>query len=338
MSDDAPERSRRITAQHPVVTRNYAAERLTLTLAVCVIIVLLGDGDARFVTAGILATVQLASTLIVRRHVSDIRTMLGIFLLTEQSLGVLVPVLQPDLYVPTMLVLAMALGVNAGFLTQRWLNAHGALTVLAAVVAPLIHDIDAGVATVAVVTMMTAHVLLNRSGAVVAAEGAAALERHRADHDPLTGLANRRVLMDWLDTDESDAGFVLVDLDRFKAINDTHGHAIGDAVLTEVANRLRDVRVPARGDGRLVPLRLGGDEFAVIVPGLRERSMRAAVTLDEVRRRPVEHGELRIPIDVSIGLAHRSTTEPDRILHAADVAMYRSKRHHAGPVWYDDAT
>ena len=103
---------------------------------------------------------------------------------------------------------------------------------------------------------------------------------HAASTDPLTGLSNRRVFDDWLsgvDTAASPSGLMLVDVDDFKGVNDTYGHAIGDDVLRALASVLRDCE--EAGD---VSVRLGGDEFAVLVPrmahpaALEERARRIA--------------------------------------------------------------
>jgi GGDEF domain-containing protein len=83
-----------------------------------------------------------------------------------------------------------------------------------------------------------------------------------ARHDPLTGLANRRVLRDTIAAAEGERhALLLVDLDRFKPVNDVHGHAAGDAVLCEVSSRLTKL-----AQQRGVVARLGGDEFALFMP------------------------------------------------------------------------
>jgi hypothetical protein len=96
--------------------------------------------------------------------------------------------------------------------------------------------------------------------------------QHQVRHDPLTGLANRMALAEWLDLLTTGphphagrgAAALFLDLDNFKAINDNHGHDVGDVVLSEVASRLRSA---VRADHDLV-VRLGGDEFLVLVPGI----------------------------------------------------------------------
>ncbi len=119
-------------------------------------------------------------------------------------------------------------------------------------------------------------------------------------------------------------GLVLVDLDRFKPVNDTHGHAVGDAVLREVAARLR--RHVRSGD---VAARLGGDEFAVLVPGATE-DMLAGLSrrLVEALGRPVATAVGRVEIGASVGAA--LWRDGDRTLAAmaerADAALFAVKR------------
>ncbi|MCW2607771.1 MAG: hypothetical protein JWO60_2464 [Frankiales bacterium] len=155
----------------------------------------------------------------------------------------------------------------------------------------------------------------------------------KALHDPLTGLPTRPLLLDRLDhalqrsaRDGSEVGVLVVDLDRFKEVNDRFGHAAGDAVLAELGVRLADHVRP--GD---TAARLGGDEFVVlcedipspeVVLDLRDR-------LRLVFARPYDvPGVGRLVLSGSLGAAFSSTTGRDRsaLLHAADQAMYRDKR------------
>ena len=145
--------------------------------------------------------------------------------------------------------------------------------------------------------------------------------------DPLTGLANRRRLREAADRllrRGGPASLLFLDLDGFKAVNDSRGHAFGDALLVEVAARLRAcVR-----DGDLV-VRLGGDEFAVLVPG-------DPVHAEDVARRvridmavPVQLTGRAVRVTASIGVARTSGTAGRRsgadLLRDADVAMYQAK-------------
>ncbi|WP_086741671.1 GGDEF domain-containing protein [Streptomyces glaucescens] len=147
-----------------------------------------------------------------------------------------------------------------------------------------------------------------------------------ARRDPLTGLHTRAgwtARAEHLLARHPNALVVLVDLDDFKAINDTHGHASGDAVLTATAGRL------AAWCGRHgLAARLGGDEFAAVVtdpartPGLD--ALQAA--LDQ----PVEHNGRVLPVSASVGPCHRSHLPVPALtdaLSAADAAMYAAKGH-----------
>jgi diguanylate cyclase (GGDEF)-like protein/PAS domain S-box-containing protein len=154
---------------------------------------------------------------------------------------------------------------------------------------------------------------------------------HRAGTDELTGLINRRVFDAQLalllaDPGTGDrVGLIAVDLDRFKAVNDTHGHAAGDDVLREVARRLRET---VRDDDLVA--RTGGEELTVImtdvlgpagVTALAER-LREALARD-----PVPTNGILVPITASFGVAHAraSGRDPTLLRADADQALYRSK-------------
>ncbi len=151
-----------------------------------------------------------------------------------------------------------------------------------------------------------------------------------ATHDPLTGLANRVALLDEITralsagrrTDRSVA-VLMVDLDRFKYVNDSLGHAVGDALLQAVARRLTGA---IRG-GDLVG-RTGGDEFIVIMRDLDEpaEAVNAAWRLVEAFRRPFPSGEGELFSTASIGVAVSTVeSEPADLLREADTAMYVAK-------------
>jgi diguanylate cyclase (GGDEF)-like protein len=122
-----------------------------------------------------------------------------------------------------------------------------------------------------------------------------------------------------------------LDLDDFKTINDTRGHAVGDRVLIEVADRLVRVLRPAD-----TVARLGGDEFAVVAEGLPEDAARElADRVAEAITEPiglVESAEF-LPIAASVGMAHSATVplHVDTLLSAADAAMYRAKQRTQEP-------
>ncbi|MEV4636441.1 diguanylate cyclase [Actinoplanes sp. NPDC049548] len=161
-------------------------------------------------------------------------------------------------------------------------------------------------------------------------DAAAVRAVHEAQLDPLTGLPNRamftgrleQALLDAHDRGET-AGVLFIDLDRFKPVNDSLGHAAGDALLTEVARRLRS----CLRDGD-TSSRLGGDEFAVLLPG--------ADVADAVAVAERVSGQIRSPFEVLGNLVHVSASigvavstagqDAAQVLHDADIAMYRAKK------------
>ena len=174
-------------------------------------------------------------------------------------------------------------------------------------------------------------------GTVVDVTARAAMERelyHRAHHDALTGLPNRALfaarLEDALaradDDPDGDGGFAVlfVDLDRFKAVNDTLGHSAGDRLLQEVAARLQRAVRPSD-----TVARLGGDEFAVLLTRLPTPDHAEAVAervLDALRP-PVRLGGREASADASVGVVagRADHAAPDAVLREADLAMYTAK-------------
>ncbi|WKB52183.1 sensor domain-containing diguanylate cyclase [Eleftheria terrae] len=155
--------------------------------------------------------------------------------------------------------------------------------------------------------------------------------RHLAHHDALTGLPNRMLLQDRLQQaferarrDGRAAALLFVDLDHFKAVNDSLGHDMGDAVLREVARRLRDtVRA---GD---TVARLGGDEFVVLLATLQDPDdcRRVADQILRALGRPVSLGVHSVRITPSIGgaLVSEALDSPAEWMRQADAAMYQAK-------------
>ena len=153
---------------------------------------------------------------------------------------------------------------------------------------------------------------------------------HLALHDPLTGLSNRRVFHEHLELflgqavrRDSHVAVLLLDLDGFKAVNDSWGHAAGDALLVEVARRL--VTSTRRGDS---VARLGGDEFAIAmaeITGPDQAEARASRILEQLTE-PVSVAArlLRVTCSLGIALSDPSTRAED-LLRNADLAMYNAK-------------
>ncbi|MFG2051567.1 putative bifunctional diguanylate cyclase/phosphodiesterase [Micromonospora sp. NPDC048935] len=153
---------------------------------------------------------------------------------------------------------------------------------------------------------------------------------YAAAHDALTGLANRRHLLDegteQLSARHADGvtALVLIDLNHFKEVNDTLGHAAGDQVLVQVADRLRDA---AKATDLVA--RLGGDEFAVLLRGLPAPAVAAhrAETLLAALHAPFELDGMRISVEASGGISVApSNGGMTELLRRADVAMYQAKR------------
>jgi diguanylate cyclase (GGDEF)-like protein len=161
---------------------------------------------------------------------------------------------------------------------------------------------------------------------------AAAKIAHLAKHDPLTGFANRAALMEQVEEalvrlrrDGETFSFMLLDLDRFKAVNDTLGHHAGDVLLQETARRIKS-SVP---DSNTVVLsRLGGDEFAIVLKAVSD-AQRSKIADDIVRAlaEPFDVMGSRVNIGTSIGIVMAPTHGVDAIdlIKKADIALYRAK-------------
>jgi diguanylate cyclase (GGDEF)-like protein len=157
---------------------------------------------------------------------------------------------------------------------------------------------------------------------------------HRSLHDSLTGLPNRRSLEDSFNERLATSvrlSLVLLNLDRFKEINDTLGHRSGDALLTMVAGRLRR-SLPEDA----VLARVGGDEFAVLLTGSGELAVHAVVTLlRQALSVPFELDDLHVTVGASFGIAHsESTAAAIDVLRRSDVAMAVAKEHRTGVETY----
>ena len=162
-------------------------------------------------------------------------------------------------------------------------------------------------------------------------KNAESLIKLQAERDPLTGLANRAVFQERLtralDRDRRSAGMgalILIDLDKFKDINDTLGHDAGDDLLVEIGGRLK--KGARRSD---LVARLGGDEFAIVLPALPSRK-ELIDTISRIRTnlgKPVKLGRKIVTVGSSIGIAifPRDGLTPKALLKNADIALYEAK-------------
>lgn len=153
-----------------------------------------------------------------------------------------------------------------------------------------------------------------------------------SSHDPLTGLANRTLMLDRLQLalerrsrrDAALCGIVLLNLDRFKQINDSLGYAVGDEVLMAVAGRLKHITRP--GD---TVARLGGDEFAVVVDSIESLDdiWRIALRIQQALSHPITVQDHSLMVGVSIGVAMDDGRAPDAaaLLRNADTALHQAK-------------
>lgn len=152
---------------------------------------------------------------------------------------------------------------------------------------------------------------------------------HMASHDVLTDLPNRRLLKQHIDVSlndsQSDCAVLCVDLDRFKSVNDTLGHAGGDVLLVEVAKRLRQCVRSSDTVGRL-----GGDEFVVVnanAQSLEHVSQMAERIVNAIAKPfDIQGHSVIIGASVGIAIAPRDGDSPDRLIKRADMALFEAKR------------
>jgi diguanylate cyclase (GGDEF)-like protein len=153
--------------------------------------------------------------------------------------------------------------------------------------------------------------------------------RYLAAHDVMTGLANRATFQERLSAlthqemlARSPLCLVLIDLDGFKTLNDSFGHAVGDDCLRETARRLKDLF----GDTSLIA-RIGGDEFAVVVECRRETRPIPLLghLLVQALKRTVAFGDIAVEIGASVGMAFADGSGAESLVKNADVALYAAK-------------
>ncbi len=165
---------------------------------------------------------------------------------------------------------------------------------------------------------------------------------HMARHDPLTGLSNRAAFREYTDRETArrspgnSVAVLCLDLDHFKHVNDTFGHATGDALLCAVAARIKGA---IRGSDMAV--RLGGDEFAIVQVGVDKPSQAAALAarLIELLSRPFDLVGHQIVVGISVGIAYSLAygADTEALLTSADMALYRAKADGRGTYRFFEA-
>ncbi len=236
--------------------------------------------------------------------------------------------LRPGTSLVSIVARRVANGIFAGPSSQRYFEEQ---TTPALIPATKLHHLSDGRSIVVSRRPMTFGGWLTTHSDVSAIQRIEEQVAYLAHHDPLTGLANRQLFSERLHDARNRLGhtnegfaILLIDLDRFKAINDTLGHPSGDALLVAVAERLRSCVT----DADLVA-RLGGDEFAIVqMTGAHRESTSelARRLLDEVGAAYDLDGQ-KVMVGASIGIAKapENGTDVDQLMRNADLALYRSK-------------
>ena len=155
---------------------------------------------------------------------------------------------------------------------------------------------------------------------------------YRATHDELTGLVNRRMIIEAIEREHSrhlrrvgNFAIIVLDIDYFKSVNDTHGHLTGDAVLKEVARRMTSCVRPYDTVGRY-----GGEEFVIVAPSC-ERSAAAGLSdriLSAIRSAPIKSAGCSVSVTASCGISISNggnQLDPETLLRLADEALYCAK-------------
>ena len=185
--------------------------------------------------------------------------------------------------------------------------------------------------------------ITQHKNAEVALRSQAALNAHQAQHDALTGLANRTLFYDRIASlvnprrrNDSRCAVVVVDLDGFKEINDSLGHAAGDELLVELSRRLESTLRTSD-----LVARLGGDEFGVLLAQIQSREdvLHAVERVKAAIETPVALQGLSLSLEASIGIASYPDDGEDvaTLLRAADAAMYFAKDEKSGSAFYDSS-
>ena len=155
---------------------------------------------------------------------------------------------------------------------------------------------------------------------------------HQAYHDKLTGLSNRKHFTEEFEKLKEDAdinkniiGIIFIDIDKFKEVNDSYGHNIGDLVLENIASRMENSLKE-----KDLKARIGGDEFVIALADLssKEKIMMVAKRLIRELKKPLIIKEEEIPISISAGVSFYpdDSKELETLIKDADTAMYKAKR------------
>ncbi|MDQ0317030.1 putative bifunctional diguanylate cyclase/phosphodiesterase [Amorphus orientalis] len=219
----------------------------------------------------------------------------------------------------------------AGFAVLTWLDFIGSLHDYITPAGPLAHFVNLFiVATVALVAVLAVYSRdLNRE--IVRRREAEGTAVQLALYDPLTGLPNRRNFVQtfdqWLDVamkERSRLALVVFDVDRFRVVNDLHGHSGGDRVLQVVARRLTKVVRPPQ-----FVARLGADEFGILIAGGDESQLLRLIRrlLSEVRA-PIDlgDGDIRVTGSIGVALAPQDGTQREVLMQRADLSIDRAKK------------
>ncbi|MHB1834803.1 MAG: putative bifunctional diguanylate cyclase/phosphodiesterase [Solirubrobacteraceae bacterium] len=337
------------------IPRRGGDEELTLSASFAMALLLLAGLGPALVAQGVASALQDATS---RKPFWRLRFNLGQLTLSTVAAWSVVHALsntrvfQPEHPFSSGQLPGMMLGLGAFFLVNVFVvgsavalyqrvpilryfrNSVGFVFLTGAVVllvAPIV--LAAAAYTVAIVPLCLAPII-----AMYNSVSQTARYEHAARHDGLTGLPNRTAFHETftavIEDDRSQAAILLLDLDRFKEVNDTLGHRYGDLLLVQVAERFRGA---VGSNGQIA--RLGGDEFAVVCP---ESDATVAQTLAHriagVLRTPFELEDMVVDVQASVGVAlfpaHGDTVET--LLAKADVAMYRAKESHTDVAVYDE--
>lgn len=226
-------------------------------------------------------------------------------------------------------LITLALTIKGEKSSERYSPIHPALVAISIFISPILLAISAlkpDLFPIYILLPSIANLLLAFIRMSTALREARILgqERILARTDELTGVANRRRLIAEIEQfSKVEGALLLLDLDGFKPVNDTHGHEVGDLILRQVA--MRFTRVLPHG---AILARLGGDEFGVLIQGSYEQTLESAHALRASLTYPFSIDGKSIMVGVSVGHAHNDGAGD--LLKRADNAMYRAKRSDLG--------